>query len=153
MACTCRSCAREALPASSRGAIEARAAALPGPVRRALTSRFYPLVCPLWAVPEAPAALREPARGALPVLLLAGSHDPISPPAWTQQVARGLTGARAIELPDQGHGLLRAPCPAGIAAAFLEDPTRQHDARPHHSRPPASTCAPAAALRPAAGLR
>jgi pimeloyl-ACP methyl ester carboxylesterase len=133
----------EALPASSRDAIEAKAAALPDPVRRALTSRFYPLVCPLWSVPEAPAALREPVRGALPVLLLAGSHDPISPPAWAQQVARGLTGARTIELPDQGHGLLRSPCPAGIAAAFLEDPATS----------PASTCAPAVALRPAARLR
>jgi pimeloyl-ACP methyl ester carboxylesterase len=114
--------------ASSRGAIEARAATLPAPVRRALTSRFYPLVCPLWAVPEAPAALREPARGGLPLLLLSGAHDPISSPEWARRVAGGFPGARVLEIADQGHGLLRAPCPAEIAAGFLADPGRPPEA-------------------------
>jgi pimeloyl-ACP methyl ester carboxylesterase len=112
----------EALRATSRASIEARAAPLPLAARAALASRFYPLICPIWAVPQAPAVLREAVRGSVPLLLLSGSHDPLSPPAWSRQVAAGFAAARAVELADQGHALLRAPCPAAMAAGFLEDP-------------------------------
>jgi pimeloyl-ACP methyl ester carboxylesterase len=112
----------EALPLSAPGAIEARAAGLPAAARRALLGRAYPQVCPLWGVPAAPAALRAPVGGTMPVLLLAGRHDPVSPPAWTRAVAAGFSAAKTVELPDQGHSLLRAPCGAALAAAFLDDP-------------------------------
>jgi pimeloyl-ACP methyl ester carboxylesterase len=112
----------EALPISAPAAIEARAAGLPVAARRTLLGRAYPQVCPLWGVPAAPAALRAPVAGALPVLLLAGGHDPVSPPAWARAVAAGFSAAKIVELPDQGHALLRAPCGAAVAAAFLDDP-------------------------------
>jgi pimeloyl-ACP methyl ester carboxylesterase len=121
----------EALPLSGPGAIERRAAGLLAAARRALLGRAYPKVCPLWGVPAAPAALRAPVRGSLPVLLLAGRHDPVSPPAWSRAVAAGFSAAKTVELPDQGHALLRAPCGAALAAAFLDDPLA----------PPVASCA------------
>lgn len=142
----------EALPASSRAAIEARAATVPGAASRTLVSRFYPLVCPLWAVPDAPAALRDPVQGSLPLLLLAGSHDPLVPPGWARRVAAGFPGARVVELADQGHALLRVRCPAEIAAAFLADPTKEPTKDPAGDPAGgAGACAPA--LQPAASSR
>ena len=118
----------EALPGSSRAAIETRAATLSPSLRGALASRFYPLTCPIWSVSAAPAALREPVRGRLPLLLLSGGHDPLAPAQWAQRVAAGFAGARVIELGDHGHALLRSPCGTRIAAAFLASPATPVDA-------------------------
>jgi pimeloyl-ACP methyl ester carboxylesterase len=114
----------EAMPRSSRTAIEAGAAAASPSLRPALSGRFYALACPLWPLPVAPPALAQPVEGKTPVLLLAGGHDPLTHPEWAQTIATGFTSSWVVPFADQGHALLRSRCPAALAAAFLEDPTR-----------------------------
>jgi pimeloyl-ACP methyl ester carboxylesterase len=112
----------EQMPATSAAAIEARAAALPAAVRGALASRFYPLACPVWAVPAAAASLREPVRADVPTLLLAGEMDAVAPPAWAAMLASTLPRARTLVVRGQGHEVALGACGAAAAAAFIDAP-------------------------------
>jgi pimeloyl-ACP methyl ester carboxylesterase len=113
----------EQMAATSIETIEMTAMALSPPVRGALTGRFVALACPPWAVPAAPERLRTPVTSALPVLLLAGDRDPITPPAFARKAAATLSGAHVLELAQQGHQPLHQPCGAAAAATFLDNPT------------------------------
>jgi hypothetical protein len=67
-------------------------------------------------------------RSDVPALVLAGSYDPITPPAWSRMAAGWLSHSTYVELPGVGHGASRAgACPEGILSAFLEDPTAELD--------------------------
>ena len=41
-----------------------------------------PAFCPVWRVAPAPAAERQPVKAATPTLLLSGTFDWLTPPAW-----------------------------------------------------------------------
>ncbi len=64
----------------------------------------------------------------VPVLLAAGSVDPITPPAYAEYVHTGLTNSFLIEVPFTGHFATAPGCPAGILADFLRSPTQAPDA-------------------------
>jgi hypothetical protein len=49
---------------------------------------FLRELCRAWDVPAAPAAQREPARGAIPTLVIAGSYDAIASPAAAEPPPR-----------------------------------------------------------------
>ncbi len=59
-------------------------------------------------------------KGAVLCLLLSGSDDPVTPPAYAAEAARGLPHALSIVLPGFGHGQLTAPCMDRVLARFLE---------------------------------
>jgi pimeloyl-ACP methyl ester carboxylesterase len=64
----------------------------------------------------------------VPVLLLSGAYDPETPPAWAAAAARTLPNARALTLPGMTHAptqMWDAPCAMQVAAAFVDDPTRE----------------------------
>jgi pimeloyl-ACP methyl ester carboxylesterase len=112
----------EQMAGTSLEAIETAAMALSPAVRGALSSRFVALACPPWAVPAAPERVRTPVTSGLPVLLLAGDRDPITPPAFARKAATTLSRAHVLEFPKQGHQLLHIPCGASAAATFLDNP-------------------------------
>lgn len=62
-----------------------------------------PETCPVWRVPPAPSAQRQPVRSAIPTLLLSGSYDWLTPPAWAVDQMRYLDNARHIEFRALGH--------------------------------------------------
>ena len=66
--------------------------------------------------------MRTPVTSALPVLLLAGDRDPLTPPAFARKAAMTLRAAHVLEFPQQGHQLLHLPCGASAAATFLDNP-------------------------------
>ncbi len=80
------------------------------PVGRVLTRlvRTYLRACrPLGVTPRRPTT---PLRSDVPALLLAGSIDPVTPPAFARTAARGLPNAQVVEVPGQAHAvLLSAP--------------------------------------------
>ena len=79
-------------------------------------------VCDAWGVPPDPSAAR-PAVSDVPVLVVAGRYDPVTPPEWGRQVAARLPNAAFVEVPAAGHiPSLQGDCVPGIAAAFLDDP-------------------------------
>jgi pimeloyl-ACP methyl ester carboxylesterase len=81
--------------------------------------------CPLWPHAERPKDFGEPLRGNLPVLILAGEHDPVTPPRYGEAIAKTLPHARVLRLSGQGHGLLALGC----VPRLLEEFVRTEDAR------------------------
>ena len=65
----------------------------------------------------------EPVISDIPVLLLSGEFDPITPPVNGQHAAQTLSNSINLQFPGMGHGeFLTNDCPTGITLAFLNDP-------------------------------
>jgi pimeloyl-ACP methyl ester carboxylesterase len=88
----------------------------------ARTSRS-PAFCPVWRVSPAPASERQPVKAATPTLLLSGTYDWLTPPAWGRDAARHLSASRHVVFRAQGHGVVvQDPCAARLRDAFIDDP-------------------------------
>ncbi len=80
------------------------------------------VVCGAWPRGPVDADFHAPLHSAVPALLLSGSDDPVTPPAYAQQAAAGFTQARQLVLAGFAHGQLTAPCMGRLLARFLEVP-------------------------------
>jgi pimeloyl-ACP methyl ester carboxylesterase len=65
-------------------------------------------VSELWPRGRVPADYGEPVRSNVPVLLLSGSHDPVTPPCWGEAAARHLTNSLHLTVPG-AHGVSGHP--------------------------------------------
>lgn len=84
--------------------------------------------CQIWSVGSAAAIENQAVTSDIPTLVMAGKFDPITPPAWAQLVAQGLSKSYYVEVPNGGHGSsLTESCPQSLVAAFLNDPTQKPD--------------------------
>ncbi len=83
-------------------------------------------VCDGWDAPT-PAAIEEaPVATDLPVLVLAGEFDPVTPPAYGEVTVETMSTGHYLEFPGLGHAVtLQSPCPQGIAVAFVDAPERE----------------------------
>jgi len=61
----------------------------------------------------------QPLHSDVPALLLSGSNDPITPPRYAAQAARGFAHSLSLVIPGFGHGQLTDPCMAGVMAQFV----------------------------------
>ena len=75
--------------------------------------------CAVWPRGERPADFRKPLAGDTPVLILSGEFDPVTPPRYGQEVARGLPNARHLVVRGQGHNVLPAGCMPKVFASFV----------------------------------
>ena len=62
--------------------------------------------CREWVRGAVPPDVHEPVRSAVPVLLLSGGRDPVTPPSFAEHVAATLTNSRHIVFPESAHGNL-----------------------------------------------
>src|SRR5690606_29838376 len=62
-------------------------------------------LCAAWPRGTRPADFRRPLEGEMPVLLISGEHDPVTPPRYAERVAASLSHARHVVLQGQGHSL------------------------------------------------
>jgi len=76
-------------------------------------------VCRLWPRGEVDADLHAALTSAVPALLLSGSDDPATPPAFAHEAARAFTHHLEVVLEGFGHGQLTAPCVDRIMAQFV----------------------------------
>ena len=56
----------------------------------------------------------------LPVLLLSGDSDPITPPRYAEMAAVDLTNARHLVSKHQGHGQISVGCTPRLVAKFID---------------------------------
>lgn len=88
--------------------------------------------CAIWDVARAPESVTQAVVSDIPTLLTSGGHDPVTPPAYAEAAARGLSRHYAYTFPAMGHGTVwgnwHDPCPAAIAKQFLRDPDVAPDA-------------------------
>jgi pimeloyl-ACP methyl ester carboxylesterase len=76
--------------------------------------------CAAWPHRARPVDFRAPLEGAVPVLLLSGELDPVTPPSQATLVASHLSNARQLTLKGQGHGVVWAGCVPRLFARFVE---------------------------------
>jgi pimeloyl-ACP methyl ester carboxylesterase len=94
--------------------------------------------CAIWLDVQAPDLEADAVYSELPVLILAGEYDPVTPPSWARLAAQTLPNHFYVELPRGGHALTDAgECMSEIILAFLADPWQE----------PETTCV-ADAVRP-----
>jgi pimeloyl-ACP methyl ester carboxylesterase len=76
-------------------------------------------VCKIWPRGPIDPDFHASLHSAVPALLLSGSDDPVTPPAYAEQARRGLTNSLHVVLKDFGHGQLAAPCVDRVMEQFI----------------------------------
>ena len=76
--------------------------------------------CDAWPRGQRPADFRAPLTGALPVLILSGEFDPVTPPRYGEQVRRNLPNSRHLVVRGQGHNVLPVGCLPKVFASFVD---------------------------------
>ncbi len=76
------------------------------------------LACGEWTRGWLPEDYRTPVQSNVPALLLTGALDHATPPRYGERVARSLTNARHLSLPNRGHNDID-PCVSGMIQAFV----------------------------------
>lgn len=86
--------------------------------------------CKQWNVPLLGDDVHTAAQSDIPVLVLNGEFDPLTPPEFDAQAAAGFSNATQVLFRYKGHG--QAPgnaCAASLIANFLNAPATQLDAK------------------------
>lgn len=85
-------------------------------------------ICKSWGQIDLNPEIDEPVYSDIPVLLLNGEMDPITPPENGEHAAATLSHATNLVFPGMGHGaFLSNNCPTSITLAFLNDPQETPD--------------------------
>ncbi len=79
-------------------------------------------MCSIWPKGPVDETLHDPLSTALPVLLLSGDADPITPPRYADLAAVSLENSRHVVGRGQGHGQAGVGCVPRLLADFVETP-------------------------------
>jgi pimeloyl-ACP methyl ester carboxylesterase len=80
----------------------------------------YRAMCAGWPRGAVPAAFYEPVKGDMPVLILSGALDPVTPPRHGDQVAKWFSRAQHLIAPNQGHIVSGFPCAPELLHKFVK---------------------------------
>ena len=84
--------------------------------------------CTRWQVQALPASVDDPVVSDIPTLLLSGRFDPITPPAFAEAAAAGLSQATNLVDPTAAHGVaFQSECVNSIIVDFLANPQATPD--------------------------
>lgn len=75
--------------------------------------------CAVWPRGARPANFHAPIVSAIPTLLLSGMRDPVTPPRYADEVAKGLSNAREFTLPGMGHSVISRGCMPKLVDDFV----------------------------------
>lgn len=85
--------------------------------------------CAAWDVEPLPAEAGQPVQSDVPVLVLSGAFDPVTPPEYGAQAAASLSNAYEYVFPMGGHGAVTSGvCQENIFIQFLNEPNQAPDA-------------------------
>ena len=76
--------------------------------------------CEAWPRGVRPADFRQPLTGKLPVLILSGEFDPVTPPRYGDVVQKTLPNSRHLVVRGQGHNTLAVGCMPKLIASFVD---------------------------------
>jgi pimeloyl-ACP methyl ester carboxylesterase len=82
--------------------------------------RFLAQICAEWPQGVRPADFRTPVVSDVPVLLLSGELDPITPPSDAARAAETLRRSRHIVAPGQGHSVAARGCIPRLMSQFVD---------------------------------
>ncbi len=75
--------------------------------------------CRIWPKGPVPENFHEPVTADVPVLLLSGELDPVTPPEYADQVAVHFPNSRHLIAPGQGHIAATRGCMGKIVSEFI----------------------------------
>ena len=78
-------------------------------------------LCAVWPAGEVADDFHEPFTSDVPVLLLSGELDPVTPPRYGDEALAQFPNSLHLVARGQGHNTLSPPCTSGIAHRFLDD--------------------------------
>jgi pimeloyl-ACP methyl ester carboxylesterase len=79
--------------------------------------------CRTWGVPARSPSTRQRVRSKIPTLLISGSLDPITPPAYAAHAGATLSRSRHITIAGAGHSVLvQSSCARRAARSFFRTP-------------------------------
>jgi pimeloyl-ACP methyl ester carboxylesterase len=87
------------------------------------SARVYQRVCAEWPRGEVPAKFTEPIKSDVPVLMLSGELDPVTPPELAAPLLRDLPNARQVVMHNATHNVY--DCAEALARDFIERGTAQ----------------------------
>ncbi|HEX5069687.1 MAG TPA: alpha/beta hydrolase [Vicinamibacterales bacterium] len=79
----------------------------------------YRTACALWPKATVARDFRTPVTARVPVLLVSGKYDPVTPPEFGERIAKSLPMARTIVVATSGHGSAQG-CPRAAALYVLQ---------------------------------
>jgi pimeloyl-ACP methyl ester carboxylesterase len=85
----------------------------------ATSARLLRAACDAWPRGQAPAEARTLVSSTVPVLLLSGEADPVTPPENGERVATALPNSRHLVAVGQGHGVAGRGCLPRVMADFV----------------------------------
>ena len=81
------------------------------------------VACDLWNVQPVDGGRLQTVGGSLPVFVLSGALDPITPPHYAAEVTDQFPAATAVVIPNGGHGVAWAtPCTQLLSLAYTAHP-------------------------------
>jgi pimeloyl-ACP methyl ester carboxylesterase len=83
-----------------------------------LRVRAQQRACRIWNVAPAPRSFVRPVRSSAPILMISGTDDPTSPPAYAQEALRYLPNARVLLVRNAAHGT-ETRCGDELIVAFV----------------------------------
>jgi len=77
-------------------------------------------VCKSWPRGFIDVDFARPVETDVPVILLSGEDDPVTPPSYAEMSVEGLSNHRHVTLPHQAHGQLATGCVPRLMVAFVD---------------------------------
>ena len=102
-----------------------RAAAAADPLLGTSLLDLMVATCARWPAAPLPAGAGEPVVSDVPVLLLSGELDPVTPPHWADLAATTLSRSVHVVVPGTGHIAAGAGCVPDLLDEFLQAGTEQ----------------------------
>lgn len=78
--------------------------------------------CSIWPHGGRPDGFHDALTRPIPVLLLAGEFDPVTPPRYAEDIARSLPRSRVLVAKGQGHAVMGVGCLPMLVDRFLKSP-------------------------------
>ena len=78
------------------------------------------LQCKVWPHGEIPPGFHQPVVSDLPVLLMSGERDPVTPPQYASQAAETFSNSVNLVARGQAHSVMKNICLRNITTAFIE---------------------------------
>lgn len=83
-------------------------------------AKVFFAACRTWPHGTRPADFARPLTGNVPVFLMSGELDPVTPPYYAERVAKLLPNSKSVVLRGQGHGQMGTGCMPKLIGKFIE---------------------------------
>lgn len=91
-----------------------------------LMEQVVSIQCGIWPTGPVPDDFHDPVGGDVPVLLLSGEYDPVTPPEYADAVAAHFDQATHLVAPGQAHIVATRGCMGDIVSTFIADGNAQN---------------------------